>query len=177
MLGFLSRVLIVLIVFTAGALVGNIYMPQKQLEQGLVTSISEPKTTLNLNKEPGTQEALKALEQTDKALYSAGMEEGAVFPISDTIRSALVLQAYKTAKCQYEVALLKAQSNPGQRGEFLKIQDNYFKIKTLLETYYPLQKLEVEILEAAAAAPQAAAQPAGPDNRTQNGADAGKTNK
>ena len=166
MLAFITRVLIVTIVFLAGALVGNIYMPQKRLEHASITSIAEPQTSLNLKREPNLDNALKAVMQSEAALSATGMDPEILFAWTDLMQRTIVLEAYRAAKANYELELLKVQNNPTQRDAFLKAQDNYQKIKTLVETAFPQKQDDaVEILAPQNGAAAAAAQ--GPETKKQ----------
>ena len=152
MLALISRVLIVIIVFLAGAMVGNIFMPQKRLEYTAITSVGEPETSLNLSREANIENTLKAVMQSETALAQTGMDPEVLFSWTDMLQRTVLLQSYKAAKAAYELELLKVQTNPTQRDNFLKAQDNYQKIKTLVETTFPPKNADnIEVLTPQAA--------------------------
>lgn len=122
------RVLIVCVVFIAGIFVGNIYMPQKNLQHNTITAMQEPLTSLDAQREPDLDAALKALRQQEGPLSPANAE---------LIQKTLILQAYKTAKAQYESALIEVRANPQSQAEFLKARDNYLKTIAALEAAFP----------------------------------------
>lgn len=147
MLGIITRILIVIVVFLAGALAGNIFMPQRQLEHASITSIAEPETSLNLKREPNVESALKAAAQSEAALSETGMDPEVLFSWTYLMQRTLILQAYRAAKAEYELELLRVQSNPARRADFLKAQDNYQRVKALVEATFPPETEEtIEIL-------------------------------
>jgi hypothetical protein len=121
----------------AGAMAGNIFMPQKRLEYAALTAVGEPDTSLNLSREANIENALKAVTQSEAALAGTGMDPEALFSWADIMRRTILLKSYKAAKAAYELELLKVQSNPTEREKFLRAQDNYQKVKTIIETAFP----------------------------------------
>jgi hypothetical protein len=69
---------------------------------------------------------------------------------ADIIQRAVLLQAYKAAKTEYEMELLKINAGPGQRNGFAKARDNYYKVKNTIEALFPVQEEQIKILPATA---------------------------
>ena len=136
------RVLIVIVVFLAGVFVGNIYMPKKLLESSDITALSAPQTSLNLTREPNLESTLKAVAQTEAALSNTGMDPELIFSWSDMMQRTLVLQAYRAARAEYDLELIRVQNNPANRDQFLKAQSNYMRVKAALEAAFPATKEE-----------------------------------
>lgn len=137
MLSFIFRVFIVFTVFIAGAFVGNIYMPQKTLQQSHITALDEPETSLNEQNTPGLEAALSSLNQIELALQNSDMGKEAVFNLTDSIERQLYLQAFQTAKSSYEIQLLKIQKQPLNHDAFLKARNNYYDISSKITLAFP----------------------------------------
>lgn len=164
MITIIARVFIVIVVFLAGTMVGNIYMPQKRLEQTSLVAVKEPQTSINLESEPNIESTSQSITQMEAALSDSGMDPEVLFSWSDTMQRTVLIQAYKAAKNKYEIELLKAQENPTHKDAFLKAKNNYFKIVTLIEkTFPPLPQEVIEIIPAPAAQPKVT--PAEPEQR------------
>jgi hypothetical protein len=142
MLGIILRLLIVIAVFLAGALAGNILMPKKQIEHTSIVNIGEPETSLNLEREFNIDAALNTVTQTEAELANAAIDRKTLPSWKDTMRRALLLQSYKAAKANYELELLKIQNPSYNRDGFAKTRDNYLKIKKQIETTFPPRQLE-----------------------------------
>jgi hypothetical protein len=109
--------------------------------------VGEPDTSLNLARDANIEHTLKAVTQSEAALAKTGMDPEALFSWTDMMRRAILLQSYRAAKASYQLELIKVQSNPAEKDNFLKAQDNYQKIKTLIETAFPPQKTDnIEVL-------------------------------
>lgn len=155
MLAFIMRVLIVIIVFIAGVFVGNIYMPQKLLESSDITALPAPRTSLNLTREPNLDSTLKAVMQMEEALSATGMDPELLFSWTDMMQRTLVLQAYRAAKAEYELALLRVQNNPAASDQFLRAQADYARVKAALEAAFPVVEEEpAEVLTSPEANPK-----------------------
>lgn len=140
---------------------GNIFMPQKRLEYTAITAVGEPDTSLNLAREANIENTLKAVMQSEAALADTGMDPEVLFSWTDMMQRTILLQSYKAAKASYELELLKIQGNPTERDNFLKAQDNYQKVKTLIETTFPPKNADnIEVLT-----PQAIQQQPAPEEK------------
>ena len=100
MLNLIFRVFIVFTVFIAGAFVGNIYMPQKTLEQSYIVALDEPKTSFDIDDTPGLQNALNALTQMSNALEQTAMDKETIFRLEDAIKKQLYAKTFKAAKAE-----------------------------------------------------------------------------
>lgn len=144
-----SRILLILTVFIAGVLTGNVLMPQQNLEAQDIVSLQAPQTSLDLSKEPSTEDALKALdEQADALLKTQSVAPENAFLWQDTIKKNILLQAYVSAKENYEIALLKVQNSPQEKDFFIQARNNYAKISDLISTLFPLIKDDIQIISA-----------------------------
>lgn len=153
MLTFIFRVFIVFTVFIAGAFVGNIYMPQKTLEQSYIVALDEPQTSLNEQDAPGLQNALNALKQMTQALEQTSMDKETLFALEDAVRKQLYLEAFKAAKSDYEIQLLKARKHPENHDAFLKAKTLYYGLgQAVAAAYPPRPKQEIIILDSQATA-------------------------
>ena len=137
MLSLIFRVFIVFTVFIAGAFVGNIYMPQKNLEQSYIVSLNEPETSFKLKDAPGLQNALNSLSQMSAALEQTALDKESVFQLEDIVRKQLYAEALKAAKAEYEIELLKVQKHPDNHDPFLKAKSAYYSIGEMLSAAYP----------------------------------------
>lgn len=153
MLTFIFRVFIVFTVFIAGAFVGNIYMPQKTLEQSYIVALDEPQTSLNEQDAPGLQNALNALKQMTQALEQTQMDKETLFALEDAVQKQLYLEAFKAAKNDYEIQLLKVQKRPENHDAFLKAKALYYNLSQSVSAAYPPRpKQEIIILDSPASA-------------------------
>lgn len=151
MLSLIFRVFIVFTVFIAGAFVGNIYMPQKTLEQSYIVSLDEPETSFDTNDTPGLQNALNALTQMSAALEQTDMDKETIFRLEDAIKKQLYAKTFKAAKAEYEIELLKVQKHPQNHDSFLKAKDIYYSVSDMIEQAYPpLPQLEIPIVDSPA---------------------------
>ncbi|MDD6173419.1 MAG: hypothetical protein ACI352_03570 [Elusimicrobiaceae bacterium] len=153
MLTFIFRVFIVFTVFIAGAFVGNIYMPQKTLEQSYIVALDKPQTSLNEQEAPGFQNALNALKQMTQALEQTEMDKETLFNLEDSVQKQLYSEAFKAAKADYEIQLLKVQKHPENHDDFLKAKTLYYSLSEALSAAYPPRpKQEIIILDSSGAA-------------------------
>jgi hypothetical protein len=156
MLATFFRIIIVMAVFLAGTLVGNIYMPQKKLETSALVSLKEPESAVDLKSSPDTAAAMADLKELNTLLPQEVKDDENVFALNTNIEKTLLLQSYLAAKYKYEIELLRASATPEQRDDFIKARNNYNAITALIQQTYPqIQESEVEILSPAqpAAAP------------------------
>ena len=138
-------------VFIAGAFVGNIYMPQKTLEQSYIVSLDEPETSFDTNDTPSLQNALNALTQMSAALEQTDMDKETIFRLEDAIKKQLYAKTFKAAKAEYEIELLKVQKHPQNHDSFLKAKDIYYSVSDMIEQAYPpLPQLEIPIVDSPA---------------------------
>jgi hypothetical protein len=126
-----------MIVFLAGTLVGNIYMPQKKLQATDITAVQEPVTSADIKNRPDTQAAMKDLNGLNSALKDSGKNDAETEKLKDNIQKTLLLQSYFSAKSQYEIELLKAAYSPQERDSFLKAKNNFADAAELLQVTYP----------------------------------------
>ena len=147
MLATFFRIIIVMAVFLAGTLVGNIYMPQKRLETSALVSLKEPETSVDISSSPDTASAMADLKELNTLLPQEIKDDENVFALNTNIEKTLLLQSYLAAKYKYEIELLRASATPEQKDDFIKARNNYNTILALLEQTYPqIKESEVEII-------------------------------
>lgn len=147
MLATFLRVIIVMAVFLAGTLVGNIYMPQKKLESTDLVAVKEPVTSIDTQAKPDTAAAVNDLQKLTAVLTQDNKQDEAALSAEDNLQKTLLIQTYLAAKYKYELELLKAQQTPEQKDTFLKAKNDYNDAAELLEKIYPqISENEIEII-------------------------------
>ncbi|MDR0952729.1 MAG: hypothetical protein LBM71_00855 [Elusimicrobiota bacterium] len=147
MISFIIRVFIVIVVFLAGVMVGNIFMPQKQLEEHAITAVREPATTLDLAAPLDTQAMLEDVSKIQSVLQTcpAGQENNQ--NTAQDTKKALLLAAFKAAQYQYKLELLKVHETPEHKTAYIKARDNYLKIIETIEADFPQTSTQIEIIK------------------------------
>lgn len=116
---FVWRSFIVMVIFIAGLLVGNIFAPRQILQEKDIVAVVEVQTSLDLEKEDNF--AVLAQNQNIEELYLAFLR-----------------QNYKRTKLEYEYQLQNITKNPQDQKDFIKAQKNYLAIVSYIEQNYPI---------------------------------------
>jgi|GEM_PF-2878062 hypothetical protein len=115
---FIWRLFILMVIFIAGLLVGNIVAPRQVLQEKDIVGIVKVKTSLDLEKEEDF--ATITQSQNFKEVYLAFLKE-----------------SYLAAKKEYEYQLQNITKNPQDIKNFVKAQKNYSTIVSYIEQNYP----------------------------------------
>ncbi len=115
---FVWRSFIIMVIFIAGLLIGNIVAPRQVLQEKDIVGIVKVQTSLDLEKE----EDFEALSQSQnfKEVYLAFLK-----------------QSYLAAKKEYEYQLQNIDKNPQDKKDFIKAQKNYLTLVNYIEQNYP----------------------------------------
>ena len=116
---FVWRSFILMVIFIAGLLVGNIFAPRQILQEKDFVSIVKVQTSLDLEKE----DSFTTLAQ------SQSIQE---------IYIAFLRQDYQKAKLEYEYQLINITKNPQDQKDFKKKKKNYLAIVNYIEQNYPV---------------------------------------
>lgn len=116
---FVWRSFIIMVIFIAGLLIGNIVAPRQVLQEKDIVGIVKVQTSLDLERE----EDFEALSQSQdvKEVYIA-----------------FLIQAYRTSKKEYEYQLQNIDKNPQDKKDFIKAQKNYLTLVNYIEQNYPI---------------------------------------
>ena len=134
MVNLIWRLFIIMVIFLAGVLAGNIFTPKQILQEKDIIAVSQAQTSLDLN----TEDSFLTLSQSQNI---------------DEVYLAFLRQSYQRAKKEYEYQLQNLTKNPQSQKDFIKAQKNYLAIVSYIEQTYPLTKEEVK--NEAAPTPQA----------------------
>ena len=118
---FIWRSFIVMIIFIAGLLIGNIFAPKQILEEKDIIAVVEPRTSLDLN-----------IEDNFEALHQ-------VYDVRELF-AAFLRQDYQKTKKEYEHQLENLNKNDHSYKDFMKAQKNYLAIINYIEQNYPLKE-------------------------------------
>jgi len=116
---FIWRSFILMIIFTIGLLIGNIFTPKQILQEKDIVGLTKVQTSLDLEAEDN----FAALAQ------SQSIEE---------VYYAFLRQYYQKSKLGYEYQLQKFSKNPQDQKDFMKAQKNYINFVNYLEQNFPL---------------------------------------
>ena len=133
----LLRVLIVSIIFIAGVIIGNIYLPQKNFDQKNIVVPQKPKTSFNVDNIPQVETILKEADKYKNILIESGQDQEEIIGFENNFKRTLVQLYYKEAAANYALELLKLQTQPENITQYIKARDEYKKYINLIETLYP----------------------------------------
>lgn len=125
---FVWRSFILMVIFTSGLLVGNIFTPKQILQEKDIVGIVEVKTSLDLQ----TKDNFITLAQSQDITE---------------IYTAFLRQSYKAAKLEYEAQLQNVTKNPQDQKDFIKAKKDYIAIANYIEQNYPVIQEELSIPE------------------------------
>ncbi|MBQ4492978.1 MAG: hypothetical protein II972_00010 [Elusimicrobiaceae bacterium] len=121
---FVWRSFILMVIFTSGLLVGNIFTPKQILQEKDIVGMVEVKTSLNLQ----TKDNFITLAQSQDITE---------------IYTAFLRQSYKAAKLEYEAQLQNVTKNPQDQKDFIKAKKNYLAIVSYIEQITLLYKKKI----------------------------------
>lgn len=126
---FVWRSFILMVIFIAGLLVGNIFAPRQILQEKDFVSIVKVQTSLDLEKEDNF--ATLSQSQSIKEVYISFLR-----------------QNYQKAKLEYEYQLINIKNNPQDQKDFIKAKKNYLAIVSYIEQNYPvIQEEDIPAVE------------------------------
>ncbi len=126
---FVWRSFILMVIFIAGLLVGNIFAPRQILQEKDFVSIVKVQTSLDLEKEDNF--ATLSQSQSIKEVYISFLR-----------------QDYQKAKLEYEYQLINIKNNPQDQKDFIKAKKNYLAIVSYIEQNYPvIQEEDIPAVE------------------------------
>ncbi len=134
------RILIVLVVFTVGIIIGNIYVPQKNFDQKNIAVTEKPKTSLNLENVPSVDTVLKQAEFYKNILIESGQSQEEIIGFENNFKRTILQLYYKETSANYALELFKIQMQPENTAAFIKSRNEYKKITNLIENLYPLEE-------------------------------------
>lgn len=134
MVNLIWRLLIIMVIFLAGVLAGNIFTPKQILQEKDIIAVGQAQTSLDLD----TEDNFLTLSQSQNI---------------DEVYLAFLRQSYQRAKKEYEYQLQNLSKNPQSQKDFIKAQKNYLAIVSYIEQTYPLTKEEFK--DEAPSTPQA----------------------
>ncbi len=134
------RVLIVLVAFTVGIIIGNIYLPQKNFDQKNIAVTQKPKTSLNIENVPSADTVLKQAEFYKNILIESGQNQEEIIGFENNFKRTILQLYYKETSANYTLELFKIQMQPENTAAFIKARNEYKKITNLIENLYPLEE-------------------------------------
>ena len=141
----LLRVLIIIVFFIAGVIVGNIYLPQKNFDQKNIVVPQRPKASFNVDNVPQSETVLKEADKYKNILIELDRDQEEIIGFENNFKRTVVQLYYKKAASNYALELLKLQIQPENTAAYIKAREEYKKIINLIETLYP-QETSQEVL-------------------------------
>ena len=134
------RVLIVLVIFILGLIIGNVYVPQKNFDQKNIAVTQKPKTSLNIENLPSADTILKQAELYKNILIESGQNQEEIIGFENNFKRTILQLYYKETSANYALELFKIQMQPENTTAFTKARNEYKKITNLIENLYPLEE-------------------------------------
>ncbi|MBO4707907.1 MAG: hypothetical protein J5594_05075 [Elusimicrobiaceae bacterium] len=138
----LLRLLIILVVFIAGVIIGNVYLPQKNFDQKSIVVPQKPKASFNVDNVPQIDMVLKEADKYKNILISSGQDQEEIIGFENNFKRTLIQLYYKEAAANYSLELLKLQIQPENTTPYMKAREEYKKFIELIETLYPRETQE-----------------------------------
>lgn len=133
----LLRLLIVLILFIAGVIIGNVYLPQKNFDQKNIVVPQKPKASFNVDNIPQVETILKKADTYKNILIESGQDQEEIIGFENDFKRTILQLYYKEAAANYALELLKLQIQPENIAPYMKAREEYKKYISLIETLYP----------------------------------------
>ena len=133
------RLLIISILFVAGLVIGNVYLPQKNFDQKNIVVPQKPKASFNVDSVPQIDTVLKEAEKYKNILIESGRDQEEIIGFENDFKRTILQLYYKEAAANYSLELLKLQNQPEHTAPYIKVREEYKKIIALIETSYPLE--------------------------------------
>lgn len=133
----LLRLLIVLVLFIAGVIIGNVYLPQKNFDQKSIVVPQKPKASFNVDNIPQIETILKEADKYKNILIELGQDQEEIIDFENNFKRTILQLYYKEAAANYSLELLKLQIQPENTAPYIKVREEYKKIIELIETLYP----------------------------------------
>ncbi len=133
----LLRLLIVLVFFIAGAIIGNIYLPQKNFDQQSIIVPQKPRASFNVDNVPQVETILKKADIYKNILIESGQDQEEIIGFENDFKRTILQLYYKEAAATYALELLRLQIQPENAATYVKAREEYKKVINLIETLYP----------------------------------------
>ena len=133
------RILIVLVIFIAGVIIGNVYIPQKNFDQRFVVVPKKPQASFNTELLPPADFILKEADKYKNILSAAEQDQEEIIGFENNIKRTILQLYYKEAAANYALELLKIQFQPENTAQYIKARDEYKKLIETIENSYPTE--------------------------------------
>ena len=133
----LLRILIILVSFIAGVIIGNIYFPQKNFDQKNIVVPQKPKASFNVDNVPQVETILKEGEKYKNILIESDQDQEEIIGFENNFKRTILQLYYKEAAANYALELLKLQIQPENTAPYMKAREEYKKYIDLIENLYP----------------------------------------
>lgn len=143
----LLRLLIILVFFAVGVIIGNIYLPQKNFDQQNIIVPQKPKASFNVDNVPQAETILKEADKYKNILIELGQDQEEIIGFENNFKRTILQLYYQEAVASYSLELLKFQIQTDNATQYIKAREEYNKIVDLIETLYPLETKEVLVIK------------------------------
>lgn len=133
----LLRLLIISVIFIAGIIIGNVYLPQKNFDQRNILVPQKPKVSFNVDNVPQVETILKKADTYKNILIESGQDQEEIIGFENDFKRTVLQLYYKEAAANYALELLKLQNHPENTAPYMKAREEYQKYINLIETLYP----------------------------------------
>lgn len=133
----LLRLLITLVFFIAGVIIGNVYLPQKNFDQKNIVVPQKPKASFNIDNVPQVETILKEADTYKNILIESGQDQEEIISFENNFKRTILQLYYKEAAANYALELLRLQIQPENIAPYMKSLEEYKKYINLIESLYP----------------------------------------
>ncbi len=133
------RLLIVLVIFILGIIIGNVYLPQKNFDQRYIIVPQKPKASFNTENVPPVDSILKEAENYKNILIASSQDQEEIIGFENNFKRTILQLYYKEAAANYALELLKLQLQPENVAPYIKAREEHKKLIELIENLYPIE--------------------------------------
>ena len=83
----LLRLLIISVIFMAGVIIGNVYLPQKNFDQKSIVVPQKPKASFNIDNVPQIDTVLKEADKYKNILISSGQDQEEIIGFENNFKN------------------------------------------------------------------------------------------
>ena len=141
----LLRLLIISVIFIAGVIIGNVYLPQKNFDQKNIVVPQKPKVSFNVDNVPQVETILKEADTYKNILIESGQDQEEIIGFENDFKRTILQLYYKEAAANYALELFKLQNQPENTATYMKAREEYKKYIELIESLYP-REIPQEVL-------------------------------